>query len=230
MKSLSEQILLRIVKGDAEEAIRTASRLKKQVGGFVIGVDLLLDRGPILVGALCAFEKPVLADLGILDRPAVVRKAVARMGKLGARWVSVSGLAGRKGMKAAVAQAQRYPETSVLVSAMFSDWADDQDLKGVGISDTPGSQVSRLTKLAAATGAEGILFPERELGVVAQVSRAGRSSNVGKGGALTRIAEAGRGTSRPGLESAIRGGAHWMVVRPEQVDELGFGQKTSGLP
>ncbi len=230
MNPLAEKVLVRMVKGDAEESIRTASRIKTQVGGFVVGADFLLDRGPILVGALCAFGKPVLADLGILDRPRVVRRAVARMGKLGARWVSVSGLSGRKGMKAAVMEAGGYSEMSVVVSAMQAAWAGDEDLKGVGISDTPGSQVSRLTRLAEWAGAGGILFPARELGVVVQVSGKEGSGKTGMPGALTRIAEASGGVPRSQIAAVIRGGAHWVVVTPEQVDELETGEKTLALP
>ena len=59
----------------------------------------------------------MLVDLGIIDAPEVVARAVARMGKLGARWVSVSGLVGRTAVRAAVAEANEYPNTSVVVSS-----------------------------------------------------------------------------------------------------------------
>ena len=78
MTSPARRVLVRMGAGDAEETVRAASDLKDRVGGFVVGADLLLDRGPILVGALCAFGRPVLADLGILDRPRAVARAVAR--------------------------------------------------------------------------------------------------------------------------------------------------------
>ncbi len=222
--SLSTQnVLMRMGGGDAEEAVRTASELKSRVGGFVIGADLLLDRGPILVGPLRTLGKPVLADLGILDRPRVVARAVARMGKLGARWVSVSGLGGRRVVKAAVEEAGGYPETSVVVSAAQAGWAGDEELKRVGISDTPGSQVSRLTKLALLTGAGGILFPARELGVVVQVSVPTGSSGMGNPGGLSRMAEVPKGLSCSEIAATVRGGAHWVVVTPEQAENLEAG-------
>ncbi len=220
MNPLTDKVLVRMGEGGAERAMRIASGMPQRVGGFAVGVDLLLGRGPILVGALRALGKPVLADLGILDHPRVVARAVARMGKLGARWVSISGLAGRKVIEASRAETAGYSDLSVVVSATQAGWAGDEDLKGVGISDTPGSQVSRLTRLAVRAGAGGILFPAREVGVVVQVSG---NQEVGKPGTLTRIAEVWRDISSSGIAEAIKGGAHWVVATPEQVDELDTG-------
>ena len=220
MSSVAEHLLLRMAGADAEETIRTASKMRDTVGGFAIGADLLLGRGPILVGALAGFGKPVLADLGILDRPSVVTRAVATMGRLGARWVSVSGLAGRRGVKAAVEETKRYPQTSIVVSAVQAGWASDEDLKGVGISDTPGSQVSRFTKLALRSGASAILFPVRELGVVAQVAENRTYSSLGNPGGLSAMAEVSGGLSCAGIATIIRSGAQWVVAAPEQVEKL----------
>jgi orotidine-5'-phosphate decarboxylase len=212
----TERILVRLAEGDAEEAVRAVSIMKDEWGGFVVGAGLLLDRGPILVGALCAIGRPILVDLGIVDRPAVVAKAVARMAKLGARWVSVSGLGGQKVLEAAVAEAEGYPETSVLVSASMAGWAADSDLKSVGISDTPGGQVSRMTKLAHKYDAGGIIFPARELGVVVQVSRGAGCSGVGNSEGFLRMADTTGYLSSSGqmneMNGIITGGANWAVV------------------
>ena len=100
MSSGGERVLVRLDGPDAEATIRTAQELSGRVGGWVVGMDLLLDCGPILVGALCTLGKPVLVDLSLLARPMVVARAVARMGKLGARWgerVGFGRLCGRGG-------------------------------------------------------------------------------------------------------------------------------------
>ncbi len=216
MSILGEQVLIRLADGDAEEAVRTVAELGDEVGGFVMGAGLFFDRGPILVGALCALGKPLLVDLGILDRPQVVARAVARMGKLGARWVSVSGLGGREAVEAAVAEAEVYPRTSVVVSAALAGWAREHELKGVGIFDSPGIQVSRMTKLALKSGAEGILFPARELGVVVQVSRSEGFSRVGNSEGFWRMADmtgrlfsSGHVTEVDGI---VAGGAHRVIL------------------
>lgn len=220
MKYSVRKLLMRVNAGDAEGAVRAVSDVGGRVGGFVVGADLLVDRGPILVGALCALGKPLLADLGILDRPRVVARAVARMGKLGARWVSVSGLGGRGMVEAAVSEAEKFPDTTVVLSAMLAGWAGDDELKGVGISDTPGGQVSRMTRLALRTGAAGILFPARELGVVVQASGAKGGGGVAKTGALSRMAEVSDHLSSPRLDAAFQGGAHWVVATQEQIVKL----------
>lgn len=228
-----EQILVRLTGGDAEEAVRSVAVMKDEWGGFVVGAGLLLDRGPILVGALCSFGKPVLVDLGIVDRPAVVARAVARMGKLGARWVSVAGLGGRRVLEAAVAEAGDYPETSVLVSASMPGWASDSDLKEVGISDTPGGQVSRMTRLALKCGAGGVIFPARELGVVVHVWEGACSSGVGKSGGFWRMADTAGYLFSSGqvneMDGIIAGGANAVIVSQSALEEGESSLPTPGM-
>ncbi len=208
MSSGSERVLVRLDGEDAEAAIRTAQDLGGTVGGWVIGMDLLLDCGPILVGALCALGKRVLVDLSFLARPSVVARGVARMGKLGARWVSVSGLGGRAAVEAAVGAGRDYPDTGVAISASWTGWLRDDELRGVGIGDTPGQQVSRMTKLAVRCGADGIVFPAPESGVVVQVS--------GNSERFSRFAEASGGLSSGGkmgeTSDILARGAHWVIV------------------
>ena len=217
-----ERVLVRLAGSDAEEAVRSVSALQDRWGGFVVGAGLLMDRGPILVGTLCALGKPVLVDLGIVERPSEVARAVARMGKLGARWVGVCGLGGRRALEAAVAESEGYPQTSVLVSATLVGWARDGELKGVGISDTPGGQVSRMTKLALSCGAQGIVFPARELGVAVQVSGGEGFSEVGNSGVLLRMADATGYLSSSGqmseIDGMIAGGAHLVIVPQAAVE------------
>ncbi len=213
MSSGTERVLVRLDGADAEDTIRTAQELSGGVGGWVIGMDLLLDCGPILVGAVCALGKPVLVDLSFLARPPMVARAVARMGKLGARWVAVSSLGGRMAVEAAVETAGNYSDTEVAVSASLTGWLREDELRGLGFRDTPGQQVSRVTKLAVRCGAGGIVFPARELGVVVQTS--------GKTEALSRIAEAPHRLSsqRDMADTAdiFAGGAHLVIAQQPAV-------------
>ncbi len=218
MSPLGEKLLVRLTGVDAEGAVRVAQDLGEKAGGFVVGADLLLGYGPVLVGALCALEKPVLVDLGTLDRPPVVTRVVSRMGKLGARWVSVSGLGGRAVLEAAVAEAREYPDTEVVVSAALSGWAREDELKGVGIADTPGRQVSRMTRLADKSGARGIVFPARELGVVVQVSE--------NSDGFLRMAEITERLSSfekmKEVAGIITGGAHWVIAPQDEMGREGL--------
>lgn len=208
MSAGAKQVLVRLDGVDAETAIRTAQDLKGRVGGWVMGMDLLLDCGPTLVGALCSLGKPVLVDLSFLARPSTMARAVTRMGKLGTRWVAVSGLGGRTAVEAAVGAGGDYPDTEVTVSASLTGWVREDELSGVGIRDTPGQQVSRMTKLAVRCAADGIVFPARELGVVVQSS--------GKTEGLSRIAEApdrlSSGRYMAETADILSGGAHWVIV------------------
>lgn len=125
-------------------------------------------------------------------------------------------------VEAAVAEADGYPETSVLVSAALAGWVGDSELKGVGIFDTPGSQVSRMTKLALKSGAEGILFPARELGVVVQVCRPEASCRMGNSRVLWRVADTtGCLSSSEHMTEAddiVAGGAHRVIIPQVRVE------------
>lgn len=205
MSSPRERLLVRLEGADAETTIRTAQDLTPRVGGWVVGMDLLLDCGPILVGALCTLGRPVLVDLSVLVRPPAVARAVSRMGKLGARWVTVSGLGGRTAAEAAVGAARNFPDTAVTVSASLAGWAGEDELRGVGIRDTPGQLVSRMTRLAVRSGADGIVFPAPELGVVVQVS--------GNSEGFSRFAEVpDRLSSLEKVADILAGGAQWAIA------------------
>ncbi len=219
MSGVTRRTLVRLEGQDAEGAVRAAQEMADGVGGFVVGTDLLVERGPILVATLCAVERPVLVDIGILDSAPVVARVVGGLGKLGARWVSVSGLSGHRAIESAVAEAAGFPGTAVVVSASLPGWAGREDMSAAGISDSPGRQVSRMTRLAERAGAGGIIFPARELGVAVQVSaRARGGSRVGNSGGFTRMAEAtGRlssteDTTHEQIDAHLEGGADWVIV------------------
>jgi orotidine-5'-phosphate decarboxylase len=156
----------------AEEATRLARRLDPHVGGFKVGLELLLGPGPGTVAALASSGKPVFADTKLHDIPNTVRKATAQIASLGARWITVHASGGRAMMEAAVegaAEGARGRTVGVLAVTLLTS-IDAAEAAAIGYAGTPGKQVARLSRMAQAAGVEGVVCSVRELGDVHQVA------------------------------------------------------------
>lgn len=156
----------------AEEAVRLAERLVDHVGGFKIGLELLMGPGPATLAAIRQLGKPVFADAKLHDIPNTTERAARQLGALGARWVTVHASGGADMMKAAVAglkDGSRGNIAGILAVGVLTS-LDDSGLASVGITGTPGKQVARLARLAQSAGVEGMVCSVRELGDVAQVA------------------------------------------------------------
>jgi orotidine-5'-phosphate decarboxylase len=151
-----------------------AERLAPHVGGFKVGLELLMGPGPATIAAIRQLGQPVFADAKLHDIPNTVERAARQLGALGARWVSVHAVGGSEMLKAAVAglnDGARGNRTGVLAIGVLTSF-DAPTLASVGIAGSPGKQVARLARLAQAAGAEGMVCSVKELGDVAQVSPA----------------------------------------------------------
>ena len=82
-----------------------------------------------------------------------------------------------------------------------------------------------MTRLAAASGTGGIVFPARELGVVAQVAD---SSRLGNFEGLSRMADTTSGLSSSEhmteITDIIGKGADWVIVAQEAIGRAGEGK------
>ncbi len=85
---------------------------------------------------------------------------------------------------------------------------DEPALTAVGIASTPGKLVSRMARVAAKAGCEGLVCSPLELGVVAQV--APELTTVIPGIRLAPEGDDQRRTATP--QEALSRGASWLVV------------------
>ncbi len=86
---------------------------------------------------------------------------------------------------------------------------DDARLAAVGIATSPGKLVSRMSRVAAASGCEGVVCSPRELGVVAEVA-----PDLVKvtPGIRPRDTDKGDQARIATPEEALARGADWLVV------------------
>lgn len=165
-------ILVALDVPTAEEAVRLAKKVGAWVGGFKVGLELLLGPGPATVAAIAGLGKPVFADAKLADIPHTVFRASSQLGRLGARWVTAHASGGSRMLEAAVAglaEGAGGRAAGILAVTVLTS-LEAADLAATGVPATPGRQTARLAKLADGTGCEGVICAASELGVVAQVA------------------------------------------------------------
>jgi orotidine-5'-phosphate decarboxylase len=157
---------------EARAALDVATQLAPHVGGFKVGLELLMGPGPGTVAAVRELGLPVFVDAKLHDIPNTVNRAARALGAVGARWVTAHGAGGQAMLEAAVeglnVGAAGHDSGVLAITVLTSLSADD--LVATGLNATPGRQVARMARLAAAAGTEGVVCAVRELGDVAQVA------------------------------------------------------------
>jgi orotidine-5'-phosphate decarboxylase len=167
---VTNPILVALDYSSAEEAVRMAQRLRPYVGGFKIGLELMMGPGPATVAAVAELGLPVFADAKLHDIPNTVSRAARQLGRYGARWVTVHALGSKAMMEAAVeALASVNSGAGILAITVLTSLGPD-DLARTGLGNSPGKQVARLSKLAKDAGTEGVVCAVKELGDVAQAA------------------------------------------------------------
>ncbi len=150
-----------------EEAVRLAGLLHPHVGGFKVGLELLMGEGPGIVQQVAAFGAPVFVDAKLHDIPNTVAGAATRLGALGARWVTVHASGGEEMMRVAV---EAFGEGSasgagVLAVTVLTS-LDAPALRAVGIGRPIGEYVETLAQLGAGAGVEGVVCAVPEAAAV----------------------------------------------------------------
>ncbi len=163
-------ILVALDVPTATEALDLARRLGDQVTGFKVGLELLMGPGPGVVAAVRELDRPVFVDAKLHDIPVTVERAARRLGRLGARWLTVHALGGDDMVRAAVEGLRSEHADGGVIAVTVLTSLDEAMLARVIGSGSVGRQVARLASLAAAAGAEGVVCSVAELGVVAQAA------------------------------------------------------------
>jgi orotidine-5'-phosphate decarboxylase len=197
------------------EALALYERVAPYVGVAKVGLSLFVEHGPGAVEPFLSKGARVFLDLKLHDIPNTVELAAARAGALGVSYLTVHASGGRamlegavRGAREGAAKAGHLPPVIVAVTVLTS--MDDAALGEVGVGATAEAQVERLSALARATGAGGLVCSAREVARVRAV--------VGEGMVLCtpgiRPAGAAHGdqarVETPG--AALRAGADLLVV------------------
>ncbi len=142
-----------------EEANRLAGMLEGHVGGFKVGMELLMGEGPRAIEAIAGHGRPVFADAKLHDIPNTVERAAMRIRDAGARWVTVHAGGGLEMIQAANSG---MGETGIVVVTVLTSLSDS-DLAAIGIDASVADQVVAMTHLAASVAAEGVVCSPTEI-------------------------------------------------------------------
>jgi orotidine-5'-phosphate decarboxylase len=154
-----------IVALDVSTAV-AAQKIVEAVGDsaltYKVGMQLYTAEGPQVVKDLVASGRRVFLDLKYHDIPNTVASAVREAARLGVSMLTVHASGSSKMLRAAV-EAARIVNPSLLVLAVTVLTSLDQnDLEQVGVQGSVQDEVLRLTKMALASGCQGIVTSARE--------------------------------------------------------------------
>lgn len=145
-----------------DEANRLATDLAPVVGGFKVGMELLMGVGPLAIETIAVHDKPVFVDAKLHDIPNTVERAAAQIRAAGARWVTAHAGGGIDMIHAANTA---MGGTGVLVVTMLTSLSAS-DLPTVGIDAGIEDHVVDMARLAAKASAEGVVCSPAEVRAV----------------------------------------------------------------
>jgi orotidine-5'-phosphate decarboxylase len=145
-----------------DEATALARPLVDEVGGFKVGMELLMAAGPRAIETIAQLGNPVFVDAKLHDIPNTVERAAARIRDAGARWVTVHAAGGEEMIRAGVSG---MGDKGVLGVTMLTSLTQ-ADLGSVGIPGESTDYVVAMARLAAIAGVEGIVCSPAEIRAV----------------------------------------------------------------
>ena len=148
-----------------------AQRLLGKVGGFKVGLEMIMSEGPTAVAAIADLGAPVFADAKLHDIPNTVGQSAFLLARHGARWVSVHASGGGEMISAAATgleEGSGSRKSGVLAVTVLTS-LDRADLVEIGIGTDLDDQVRTLSALASRNGAEGGECSPQEARVVKDV-------------------------------------------------------------
>lgn len=164
---MSSPILVALDFSSVEEALAVARDVRPHVGGFKVGLELMLTAGPSTVAEVAELGLPVFADAKLHDIPNTVHAAARSLAAHGARWVTVHGAGGAGMIEAAVegvGKGSRGTAGALVVTVLTS--LNDSDLADTGIGRGMADQVRAMADLAHRSGAEGVICSPGETSLV----------------------------------------------------------------
>ncbi len=148
---------------DLNTAAQWAAQVTPHVSTLKIGLELYLRFGP---DAVASVRGPrgvgVFLDLKLHDIPATVGGAAKAVSKVRPDLLTVHAAAGTAAIKAAV---DALPETTIVGVTVLTSLGD-RDLDQIGMAGPVSDAVLRLSALAVAAGARGLVCSPREVAAV----------------------------------------------------------------
>jgi orotidine-5'-phosphate decarboxylase len=206
----SKRVIVALDAPDADTALALAARLDPGACRVKVGKELFVAAGPAVVDKLHARGFEVFLDLKFHDIPNTVAGACRSAARLGIWMLNVHASGGEAMMRAAREAVDAGARRPLLIAVTVLTSLADADLARVGFTGSAAENAERLSRLAAASGMDGVVCSAEE---AAQLRRA-----IGTGFLLVtpgiRMAQDARGDqSRVTTPAeAVRRGADYLVI------------------
>jgi orotidine-5'-phosphate decarboxylase len=142
------------------EAMALVDKLEGSCKWLKVGMELYYASGNGLVERLKARGFDIFLDLKLHDIPNTVAGAVRSVAGLGAGLLTIHAGGGKAMMTAAVGAA---PKDLKLLAVTVLTSMDSNELRGVGVNESPAAQVLRLGRLAVESGIRGLVCSAEEV-------------------------------------------------------------------
>ncbi len=166
-----ERILIALDVETASNAIGLVDRLKGQVGGFKVGLQLFSAAGPTFVRELTDSGLRIFLDLKFHDIPNTVANACIEAARLGVWMMNVHASGGREMMIRAVNDTREFCERQaierpLMIGVTVLTSSDSLSLEQTGVVSSVDDQVLRLARLTAESGLDGVVASPREVSAI----------------------------------------------------------------
>lgn len=144
-------------------ALELVDKLDPSKCRLKVGKELFTRSGPQLVEGLQKRGFEVFLDLKFHDIPNTTSAAVAAAADLGVWMVNVHASGGEKMMAACRERLETFgTDRPLLIAVTVLTSMNADDLAGIGITDSPEAQVSRLATLTKNCGLDGVVCSAQE--------------------------------------------------------------------
>lgn len=150
-------------------ACKLAERLREHVHGFKLGLEFFMANGATGIREMAALGAPIFLDVKLHDIPNTVAGALASLLPLQPAFVTIHASGGSAMMRAAVdSAATAEVGRPKLLGVTVLTSLDAADLSAVGQDTDTLRHVTRLAKLAQASGLDGIVCSPEEVHILRQ--------------------------------------------------------------
>ena len=157
-----DQLIIALDLPSAREALTLVDRLDARCRWFKVGMELFYAAGADLVRELRRRQLNVFLDLKLHDIPNTVAAAIGRLSELDVQLLTVHAGGGPEMLTAAQRAAQDSGRVALLGVTVLTS-IDNAQLREIGVTDDPATQVLRLARLAHQAGLAGVVCSPLEV-------------------------------------------------------------------
>jgi len=160
----SSPIIVALDFPNEKEALTLVEQLDPSRCRLKVGKELFTRSGPEFVKNLVHKNYDVFLDLKFHDIPNTVARACQAGADLGVWMINVHAMGGRKMLEAA-REALPSSNTKLIAVTVLTSMGEE-DLKEIGLSNTPAQQVKKLATLTNDCGLDGVVCSPQEIALL----------------------------------------------------------------